>query len=93
MEPFKEQILNFRTFEFATTMKVLRAYPEDKLEMRPAEKSRTARELAVAFIREESFAKELCAGISAWLINLSLYPIVWTRCLRCSIIFTMKFRG
>ena len=62
MEPFKEQILNFRTFEFATTLKVLRAYPEDKLEMKPAEKSRTARELAVAFIREEYVCRGAMRG-------------------------------
>ena len=62
MEPFKEQILNFRKFEFATTLKVLRAYPEDKLEMKPAEKSRTARELAVAFIREEYVCRGAMRG-------------------------------
>jgi uncharacterized damage-inducible protein DinB len=49
----KEQILNVRAFEFATTMRVLKAYPEDKLEMRPAEKSRSARELIRTFIAEE----------------------------------------
>jgi uncharacterized damage-inducible protein DinB len=49
----REQILNVRAFEFATTMRVLKAYPEDKLEMRPAEKSRSARELIRTFIAEE----------------------------------------
>jgi uncharacterized damage-inducible protein DinB len=34
-------------------MRVLRAYPEDKLEMRPAEKSRSAKELIRTFIAEE----------------------------------------
>jgi uncharacterized damage-inducible protein DinB len=32
--------------EYPTTLKVLRAYPADKSELKPAEKSRTARELA-----------------------------------------------
>jgi uncharacterized damage-inducible protein DinB len=62
MEPFKEQILNFRAFEFATTMKVLRAYPEGKLDMKPAEKSRTARELIVTFIREEYVCRGAMRG-------------------------------
>ena len=62
MEPFKEQIMNFRSFEFATTLKVLRAYPEDKLDMKPAEKSRTARELVVTFIREEYVCRGAMRG-------------------------------
>lgn len=62
MEPFKEQIMNFRKFEFATTMKVLGAYPEDKLDMKPAEKSRTARELIVTFIREEYVCRGAMRG-------------------------------
>jgi uncharacterized damage-inducible protein DinB len=49
----REQILNIRAFEFGTTLRVLKAYPEDKLEMRPAEKSRSARELIRTFIAEE----------------------------------------
>jgi uncharacterized damage-inducible protein DinB len=50
----REQILRVRELEFATTLRVLKAYPEDKLEMRPAEKSRSARELINAFIGEEN---------------------------------------
>lgn len=49
----EEQILNVREFEFATTMRVLKAYPEDKLELRPAEKSRSAGELIRTFVAEE----------------------------------------
>lgn len=49
----REQILNLRQLEFATTMRVLKAYPEDKLDMRPAEKSRSARELIKTFVAEE----------------------------------------
>ena len=52
-ETAREQILNVRALEFATTMRVLKAYPEAKLEMRPAEKSRSARELIGTFIAEE----------------------------------------
>jgi uncharacterized damage-inducible protein DinB len=38
--------------EFATTMRVLAAYPDDKLDMRPHPKCKTARELAWLFVRE-----------------------------------------
>ncbi|HWN97645.1 MAG TPA: DinB family protein [Blastocatellia bacterium] len=62
MEAFKGQILNVRKFEFATTIKVLGAYPEDKLEMKPADKSRTARELIVTFIREEYVCRGAMRG-------------------------------
>ena len=49
----KDQIRTLREFEFATTMRVLKAYPEDKLDLRPAEKSRSARELIRTFVAEE----------------------------------------
>jgi uncharacterized damage-inducible protein DinB len=62
MDAFKEQIMNFRKFEFETTMKVLSAYPEDKLDMKPAEKSRTARELIQTFIREEYVCRGAMRG-------------------------------
>lgn len=62
MEPFKEQILNFRSLEFGTTLKVLRAYPEYKLDIRPAEKSRTARELIATFIMEEYVCRGAMRG-------------------------------
>jgi uncharacterized damage-inducible protein DinB len=62
MEAFKEQIMNFRKLEFATTMKVLGAYPDDKLDMKPAEKSRTPRELIVTFIREEYVCRGAMRG-------------------------------
>lgn len=62
MEPFKEQILNFRALEFGTTLRVLRAYPEDKLDMRPAEKSRTARELIATLIGEEYVCRGAMRG-------------------------------
>ena len=62
MDPFKKQIIDFRALEFATTMKVLRAYPEDKLDMKPAEKSRTPRELIVTLIREEYVCRGAMRG-------------------------------
>jgi uncharacterized damage-inducible protein DinB len=62
MGPFQKQIMDFREFEFATTFKVLRAYPEEKLDMRPAEKSRTAREMVRIFIREEFVCRGALRG-------------------------------
>lgn len=62
MDPFKKQIMDFRALEFTTTMKVLRSYPEDKLDMKPAEKSRTARELIVTLIREEYVCRGAMRG-------------------------------
>lgn len=62
MDPFKKQIMEFRALEFAITMKVLRAYPEDKLDLKPAEKSRTARELIVTLIREEYVCRVAMRG-------------------------------
>ena len=39
--------------ESATTVRVLRAYPEDKLDFRPHEMSKSARELAWLFVMEQ----------------------------------------
>jgi uncharacterized damage-inducible protein DinB len=62
MDPFKRQIMDFRALEFSTTLKVLKAYPEDKLDMKPAEKSRTARELITTLIREEYVCRGAMRG-------------------------------
>ena len=48
----KEQFLQTYEREHATTMRVLRAYPEDKLDLRPEPGCRTARELAWIFVLE-----------------------------------------
>jgi len=48
----KEQILSAYAREHATTMRVLRAYPNDKLDLRPHAMCKTARELAWVFAVE-----------------------------------------
>lgn len=48
----KQQFLQAYDREHATTMRVLRAYPPDRLDLRPHEKCRTARELAWVFAVE-----------------------------------------
>jgi uncharacterized damage-inducible protein DinB len=48
----KQRFLEAYESEHATTMKVLRAYPQDKLDLRPHEKCKTAKELAWVFAVE-----------------------------------------
>ena len=48
----KERFLRTCEQEFATTLRVLRAYPEDRLDLRPHPKARTARELGWVFVME-----------------------------------------
>ena len=49
----KDMFLNSFQREIQTTLKLLKAYPATKAEMKPAEKSRTARELAWVFVTEQ----------------------------------------
>lgn len=53
----RQQFLDSYEREHAITMKVLRAYPPDKAELRPHPKLKTARELAWIFVMERSLAK------------------------------------
>jgi uncharacterized damage-inducible protein DinB len=48
----KQQFLDAYEREHATTMRVLRAYPRDKVELQPHPKLKTARELAFVFALE-----------------------------------------
>src|SRR5690554_3612999 len=61
----KEHFLDIYEAEHATTMKVLRAYPPDKLDLKPHEKSVTARELAWVFVLERQLAKMVFADAFA----------------------------
>jgi len=53
----KEQFLNAYEREHATTMRVLRAFPPDQIELRPHAKCKTARELAWVFVAERGLGK------------------------------------
>lgn len=69
MATAKEQYLAAVDREHATTMRVLRAYPKDKAELRPHPKLKTARELAFVFALERGLAMrvyndELAKGVS-----------------------------
>jgi uncharacterized damage-inducible protein DinB len=48
-----------RKHEFETTLRVLGAFPDDKINLKPAEKSRTAGELATTLAAEERVIKAL----------------------------------
>jgi uncharacterized damage-inducible protein DinB len=48
----KQAFLDTYDREHATTMRVLRAYPENELDLQPHERCRTARELAWVFVLE-----------------------------------------
>lgn len=51
-ERSKQAFLDTYDHEHATTMRVLRAYPEDQLDLRPTPKMKTAKELAWVFVLE-----------------------------------------
>ncbi len=63
-----------REREAATTMKCLRNYPADKLEMVPAEKSRKAKDLLALFAAEEPIMTQIAAGSVDW--STVKYPAV-----------------
>ena len=58
-------LVSLRKREFGTTLNVLRAYPEDNCDMKPAEKCKTARELATTFAVEERIIGGLLSGQAA----------------------------
>jgi uncharacterized damage-inducible protein DinB len=55
----KEVFLQTYDQEHATTMRVLRAYPTDKLDLRPHPKSKSARELAWVFVMERALGTKV----------------------------------
>ncbi|HVR43354.1 MAG TPA: DinB family protein [Thermoanaerobaculia bacterium] len=55
----KEAFLRTSDREHKTTMRVLRAYPPDKLDMRPSERSNTARGLAWTFVLERGLGRKV----------------------------------
>jgi uncharacterized damage-inducible protein DinB len=55
----KRQFLDAYEREHATTMRVLRAYPKDKTDLRPAPKCKTAHELAWVFVLERGLGTKL----------------------------------
>ena len=58
-------VTNFE-WEVATTAKLLKAYPADKLDWKPHEKSRSAKELMQTFISEGNAMLQICDGHVDW---------------------------
>ncbi|MCC7356009.1 MAG: hypothetical protein IT410_00100 [Candidatus Doudnabacteria bacterium] len=62
----KERFLGLFEWEAETTTRVLKAYPSDKLDLRPHEKSRSAKELMQTFIAEGVAMIQICEGAVDW---------------------------
>lgn len=62
----KEKLLATWEMENKTTAKVLRAYPADKLDWKPHEKSRSAKELMQTFVTEGQAMLQICEGAVDW---------------------------
>lgn len=58
----KDTFLSTWEREFQTTLKVLRAYPTDHLDLKPHPRSRSARELAWTFVVEEKVINNVING-------------------------------
>lgn len=58
----KEAFLNVHRRECQTTQNILKAFPANKMDLRPHEKSRTARELASVLANQELFLKQAAEG-------------------------------
>lgn len=58
----KEQFLEVWEREFPTTLKVLKAFPPAKLDFKPHERSRSAKELAWTFVVEEKLCDDALKG-------------------------------
>ena len=59
----KEMFINTWEREFHTTLKVLKALPMDKADLKPAEKSKSAKDLAWTFFAEEGVMIDgVCKG-------------------------------
>jgi hypothetical protein len=57
MASAKQQFLDAYEREHAITMRVLRAYPKDRLDLQPHPKCKTARDLAWVFVLERGLGK------------------------------------
>jgi len=58
----KQRLFDQYEREHSTTMRVLRAYPPDRLDLRPHSRCKTARELAWVFVGERAFATIVVEG-------------------------------
>lgn len=62
MSSEKDQFIQTWEREFQTTVKVMKAYPAEKLDLKPAEKSKSARDLLFVFAGEQHFFSQILDG-------------------------------
>jgi uncharacterized damage-inducible protein DinB len=58
----KEHLLEVAEREFATTLKVIRAFPGDRLDFKPHEVSRSARDMLMIFLTELGLIEQIVGG-------------------------------
>jgi len=58
----KDMFLQTWEREFQTTLKVIKSYPKEKLDLKPSEKSRSAKDLLWTFVSEEHVASDVTKG-------------------------------
>jgi len=71
MDSEKEMLLQSWNREYLTTLKVLKAYPQDRQDYKPHEKARSAKELAWVFHGEEA---TFVPGVITGKIDFTKYP-------------------
>jgi uncharacterized damage-inducible protein DinB len=74
MAAAKQQFLNAYEKEHATTLKVLKAYPADKLELRPHKMCKDARGLAWMFVIEQGFMEKGATSGFDWSAAPAPFP-------------------
>jgi uncharacterized damage-inducible protein DinB len=77
----KDMFLQTFQRECETTLKVLRAYPADKGEYRPHEKSRTAKDLAWTFSKEQELAEQAMKGALDFSKPMPPAPATFAECI------------
>jgi uncharacterized damage-inducible protein DinB len=73
----KQQFLDAFEWETATTLKVLKAYPEEQCELRPHDRCKTARELAAMFTMEMAAIDAAVRGTFTFPPKLPPMPQNW----------------
>lgn len=58
----REMFLQTWEREYNTTLRVMQAYPSDKADIKPADKSKSARDLLWVFVSELSLIEGICKG-------------------------------
>lgn len=77
----KESFLANWDREFQTTLKVLRAYPAGKPDMKPHERSMSAKELAWMFVQEQMAIEQTLAGTLSMPPKFPPVPDTWQEAL------------